>query len=203
MKRAFLWGLGGSRDDGEGKMRVRLISAAAAAAVLGFASAASAQTTTGTVNVIGTVADKCTVSGGASATTFSDTFNALELADTDGTLRTIAPFTTAGEGFQVHCTTIPDVSITATPMTNLASAPSGYANTVNYVAYADFNVVVGGDNTISTPTGGSSGPTPLTAHLENVSDNVVIRADTFTTPGANDILVAGAYAGLITVTITP
>lgn len=183
-------------------MRVGPVSSAIAAAALGLAGAASAQTTTGTVNVVGTVGDKCTVSGG-DASSFSDTFDALELADTDGTLRTIAPFSTSGEGFQVHCTTIPDVSITATPMSNVASAPSGYANTVNYIAYADFNVVAGADNTISTPAGGSAGPTTLSAHLENVADNVVIRADTFTTPGASDILVAGAYSGLITVTITP
>ena len=182
-------------------MRVDLVSSAVAAAALGLAGAASAQTTTGTVTVVGTVGDKCTVSGGD--TTFSDTFDALELADTDGTLRAIAPFSTSGEGFQVHCTTIPDVSISATPMTNVASAPGGYANTVNYMAYADFNVVAGADNTISTPAGGSAGPTALSAHLENVADNVVIRADTFTTPGASDILVAGAYSGLITVTITP
>jgi hypothetical protein len=125
------------------------------------------------------------------------------LADTDGTLRVIAPFSTAGQGWRVHCTTVPDVSISASAMTSVASAPSGYANTVNYIAYADFDVVVGSDETISTPSGGASGPTTLGSHLQNVTDNVVIRADTFTTPNVGDILVTGSYSGQIVVTITP
>jgi hypothetical protein len=184
-------------------MRVGLISATALAA-FAFAGAASAQTVTGTVNVIGSVAEKCTVTGGDSSSSFSDTFNAGELADTDGTLATIAPFSTASTGgWRVHCTTVPDVSISATPMVNVAPAPSGYANTVNYVAYADFDVVTGPNETISTPTGGSSGPTALGSHLQNVTDNVVIRANTFTTPNVGDILVSGSYSGVITVTITP
>jgi hypothetical protein len=183
-------------------MRIGLLSGTVLAA-LAFAGVAAAQTTTGTVDVVGTVGEKCTVTGGDTSTTFSDTFDALELADTDGTLRAIAPFSTAGSSWRVHCTTIPDVSISATSMANVATAPSGYANTVNYIAYADFDVVTGPDETISTPSGGSSGPTTLGSHLQNVTDNVVIRADTFTTPNVGDILVSGSYAGLITVTITP
>jgi hypothetical protein len=189
--------------DWEWKMRVGLISATALAA-FAFASAASAQTTTGTVNVVGTVGEKCTVTSGDTSTTFSDTFDALDLANTNGTLRTIAPFSTASTGgWRVHCTSIPDVSISATPMVNVAPAPSGYANRVNYIAYADFDVVTGSNEIISTPTGGSSAPTALGSHLQNVTDNVVIRADTFTTPNVGDILVSGSYSGAITVTVTP
>jgi hypothetical protein len=184
-------------------MKFGLFSAAVLSA-LAVAGVASAQTVTGTVQVTGSVGEKCTVTGGDSASAFSDTFAAGELADTDGTLRTITPFSTAASGgWRVHCTTIPDVAITATAMTNVATAPTGYANTVNYVAYADFDVVTGPNQTISTPTGGSSGPTALGSHLQNVTDNVVIRADTFTTPNVGDILVSGSYSGLITVTITP
>jgi hypothetical protein len=185
-------------------MKVGLITAAIVAATIGFAGAASAQATTGTVNVVGTVGEKCTVTGGDSTTAFSDTFDALDLADTDGTLRTIAPFSTSGSGWRVHCTTIPDVSITASAMTTAGTPPSGYANTVNYTAYADFILVTGPDQTVSTPTTiGSDGPDTLNAHLQNVNDNVVIRADTFATPNVGDILMTGSYSGQIVVTITP
>ncbi|HET9232220.1 MAG TPA: hypothetical protein VFO00_13095, partial [Vitreimonas sp.] len=142
-------------------MKFGLFSATVLSA-LAVAGVASAQTVTGTVQVTGSVGEKCTVTGGDSASAFSDTFAANELAQTDGTLRVIAPFSTASTGgWRVHCTTVPDVSISATPMVNVATAPSGYANTVNYVAYADFDVVTGPNETITASSGGPSGNATL------------------------------------------
>jgi hypothetical protein len=174
-------------------------------AALAFAGAASAQTVTGTVNITGNVDAKCTVSGPGGPSAFSDTWNLGELADGDGTLTTIPNQSTSGDGIQVSCTTRPFVSIDATPITNAAPVPgAGYANTVNYIAYADFLTVPSSTETINDASGGAgSTPSQLAAHLQNVTDNVVVRADTFTTPGASDVLVSGPYSGQIVVTITP
>jgi type 1 fimbria pilin len=184
------------------KMKVGLFSTALVAATMGLVGAASAQTTTGTVTVTGSVGEKCTVTGGDSSTAFSDEFALGELADTDGTLATIPNQSTSGEGWRVHCTTAPDVSITATSLANVAPDPgAGYSNSVTYTAHADFSLVSGGPTTISAISGGGPTATTLAAHLSNSVDNVVIRANTFVDSG--DVLVAGAYSGLITVTITP
>jgi hypothetical protein len=190
--------------DWEWKMRVGLISATALAA-FAFAGAASAQTVTGTVNITGSVAGKCTVNGPSGPTAFTDTWNLGELADGDGTLTTIPNQSTSGDGIQISCTTRPNVSIDATAITNATPVPgTGYANTVNYVAYADFLTVPSSTETISDASGGAaSTPVQLAAHLQNVTDNVVVRADTFATPNASDVLVSGAYSGRIVVTITP
>jgi hypothetical protein len=157
------------------------------------------------VNITGTVNSKCSVNGPGAPTAFSDIWNLGDLADTDGTLTSIPAQSTSGDGIQVSCTSRPFVSIDATAITNVAPVPGpGYANTVNYVAYADFLTVPAATETISDASGGgASSPAQLAAHLQNVTDNVVVRADTFTTPGGSDILVSGSYSGQIVVTITP
>ncbi|HYD73473.1 MAG TPA: hypothetical protein VEF55_10070 [Candidatus Binatia bacterium] len=185
-------------------MRVGLLSASVIAA-LAVAGAASAQTVTGTVNITGTVNSKCSVNGSGGPSAFSDTWNLGDLADTDGTLTAIPAQSTTGDGIQVSCTSRPFVSIDASPIVNVAPAPGpGYTNTVNYTAYADFLTVPSATETITDASGGAgSSPAQLTAHLQNVTDNVVVRADTFVTANASDILVSGPYSGTIIVTITP
>ena len=185
-------------------MKTGLFSAALIAA-LAVAGAASAQTVTGTVNITGNVNSKCSVNGPGGPSAFSDTWNLGELADGDGTLTTIPNQSTSGDGIQVTCTSRPNVSITASPITNVAPVPgTGYANTINYTAYADFLTVPSATEIISDASGGGgSTPIQLAAHLRNISDNVVVRADSFATANASDILVSGSYSGQITVTITP
>jgi hypothetical protein len=185
-------------------MKTGLFSATVLAA-FALAGAASAQTVTGMVNITGTVNSKCSVNGSGAPSAFSDTWNLGDLADTDGTLTSIPAQSTSGDGIQVTCTSRPFVTIDASPIVNVAPIPgAGYANTVNYVAYADFLTVPSSTETITDASGGlGSSSTQLAAHLQNVTDNVVVRADTFTTPGATDILVSGAYSGSIVVTITP
>lgn len=185
-------------------MKTGLFSAAVIAA-LAVAGVASAQTVTGTVNITGTVDSKCSVNGPGGPSAFSDTWNLGELADGDGTLTSIPPQSTSGDGIQITCTSPPTVSIFAQPIHNPTGIPGpGYADTVYYVAYADFDTV-SGIETISDAAGGPGGstPTPLSTYLDNAPDNIVIRANTFTTPGANDVLTAGNYSGWISVTITP
>ena len=185
-------------------MKFGLFSATVLSA-LAVAGVASAQTVTGTVNITGTVNSKCSVNGPGGPSAFSDTWNLGDLADTDGTLTSIPAQSTSGDGIQVTCTSRPFVSIDASPIVNVAPVPgAGYANTVNYTAYADFLTVPSATETINDASGGAgSSPTQLTAHLQNVTDNVVVRADTFATANASDILVSGPYSGQIVVTITP
>ena len=200
-------------------MKRTLIAACAAFALTGLmAGSASAADAVGTVTLNGSVASKCTVvTGGTSGgLLFSASFPASgtpELADAVGHLAAFGPFSTNGNGnFQVNCNKAnPVITLVASSMTTGISAPTGYANTITYTAYADF-AAINGSSTTSTVTrtvasgAAASGPTALGAglYLQNVGNNVVVRADTFATAGgASNILVAGTYSGTITVTITP
>ena len=199
-------------------MKRLLTSAVAVIALAAIAGQALAADATGTVTVNGSVASKCTVVSGGTVggTTFSSTFSAGELADSAGHLAFSGSFTTVGAGdFQISCNKAnPIITLNATPMTNLATAPAGYANTISYTAYADLKTINGSSTTGSvtrsiasgTGAGATNGPTALGSglYLQNTTNNVVIRADTFATAGgATNILVGGAYAGVITLTITP
>jgi len=198
-------------------MKRFLTAASAALALAALAGQALAADAVGTVTVNGTVASKCTVvTGGTSGgTSFSSSFTAPgDLADSVGHLAFSGSFTTVGDGdFQINCNKAnPTITLSATSMTTAGSAPTGYANSVTYKAYADIKTInasnTTGTVTRSTTSGGSAnGPTALGSglYLQNVANNVVIRADTFAvgTGNASDILVAGSYQGVITLTITP
>ena len=185
-------------------MKKIVLTALAATTALIATPAAAQQSVTGTVTLTGSVAPKCFVLPGA-GTTFSDSVNFGELAAADGTLRTglDTDFDAAVEDVQVLCTSAnPEVTVTATPLANVAAAPSGYDNSIDYTAHAQFTLVGGGTTTVSdsstAPAG--TGPTPLGGRLTGTGLNVHITANTFAATG---ILVSGSYAGSITVLIAP
>lgn len=205
-------------------MKKLLIAAAVGTVTLGAASSAFAVTAeTGIVNITGTVPSQCSVvtGGTAGGNSFGATFALTQMVDNVGHLSPSPTSFTTGAvlgNFQINCTKAnPLVQITARSMTiggtsSPATPPTGYDDVVGYHAYADFATVVAPSTTgtvtkdvVSSVVGASSTQTDLggpTVYLQNTSNNVIVRADTFTAaPGA--IIIAGSYTGTITVTITP
>jgi hypothetical protein len=183
----------------------KLVLAALAASAAFIATPAAAQTVTGTITMTGSVAAKCFVMPGAGST-FSDSVNLGELAQADGTLRSSASLATdfdAGvDDFQVLCTSAnPEVTVTANPLASATSAPSGYDNSIDYVAHAQFTLVSGSATVSDSTTAGSTGPTPLGGRLNGTGTNVHITADTFSATGV--LVAATDYTGTIVVLIAP
>ena len=81
---------------------------------------------------------------------------------------------------------------------------TGYANTVHYNANVQLSLV-GGNQTLSNDTllvpGGAT--QTYTARLATGANNVSVTADTFRTPGASDVMLAGTYNGNIQITVAP
>lgn len=195
----------------------KILLAVLAASTALVAMPASAQTVTGTVNISGSVAPKCQVvptGGGGVSSTFTANVALGELSDPDGTLVSSASLSTlfnaGGTGaailtFRVVCTTAqPGVSVDADPIVNVATAPAGYANRVDYQADVLFDLVPSAtDQTVSNDSAAALTTTSLNDRLVGAGNNVTITAQNFRTPSATDIMVAGSYNGLITVVISP
>jgi hypothetical protein len=180
--------------------------ALAASAVI--ATPAMAQNVTGTITLNGNVASKCSVSSNSNGTTFAQTVNFGELSQANGTLRNglDTDFTNAAVQATVVCNTgTPKVSVDANPMvTGTGSAPTGYANTINYTANVAVSTATPGTvNFSNATTDGPLAATAVGAALANSANNVKVTASGFGTPGGSDILVAGAYTGNIIIVISP
>lgn len=191
-----------------------LLTALAAASALAIATPAAAQTVSGVVNVTGSVADKCIVTddGTPPSGDFGGSVNLGQLDDTDGTLKDssvlAAAFSAAGAAnltYRIVCTT-PNtkLSVNANELTTGATVTTGYANTVHYNANVQLSLV-GGNQTLSNdtllvPAGAEQ---TFTARLATGANNVSVTADTFRTPGASDVMLAGTYSGNIQISIAP
>ena len=184
--------------------KIALLAAAACAAL---ATPAMAQNVTGTITLNGTVANKCSVTSAPAGSTFTQTVSFGELAQANGTLKTglDTAFTAAAVQATVVCNTgTPKVSVNADPMVNTATAPTGYANTINYTASVAVAATGANAGPFTNSTLAAAGTaTSVGSALANSANNVVITANTFATPGGSDILVAGSYTGTITVVISP
>ncbi|MGA0602875.1 hypothetical protein ACO2Q3_19355 [Caulobacter sp. KR2-114] len=198
-------------------MKRIVVSTAAALALSALAAApASAATTsgaTGTVNLSGTVAPSCQALGGGNAATFGAAFDLGEMSQAGGTIRNGLSFSTSGAGngnFQIVCSGVsPTIKLDATSLTTGGgSAPNGYAAVVTYNATVSV-ATISAANQLATKSahltsGASTQTVPMSSlYLANQANNVVVTADTFATAHSTDILVAGTYAGAITVTVTP
>lgn len=174
-----------------------------------IASPAMAQTAnvTGTINITGTVQAKCLVVPG-NGNTFGTTVAMGELSQADGTLKTSATLsgtfaTVGGTGLtaQVVCTSAnPDVSVLAEPLVNTVTADPGYDNTIDYTADVTFTRV-GGTTLVSDPSAvPAATTTTLASRLTGTGTNVSVATSGWTASG---VLVAGSYAGKITIVIAP
>lgn len=187
---------------------MKKIAILALLATAAIASPAMAQTsTTGTINITGTVAAKCFVLPG-SGNTFGTTVAMGELSQADGTLKTSATLsstfgTVGGTGLtaQVVCTSAnPDVSVLSEPLVNTALAATGYDNSVDYTADVTFTRV-GGTTLVSDPSAVPAATTAtLASRLTGTGTNVSVATSGWTASG---VLVAGSYAGKITIVIAP
>lgn len=191
-----------------------LLTALAAASALALASPAAAQTVSGVVDITGSVADKCIVTddGTPPSGSFGGSVNLGQLDDTDGTLKDSSVLSTAFSAagaanltYRIVCTT-PNtkLSVNANELTTGAVVTTGYANTVHYNANVQLSLV-GGNQTLSNdtllvPAGAEQ---TFTARLATGANNVSVTADTFRTPGANDVMLAGTYSGNIQISIAP
>ncbi len=192
----------------ENMKKIALIAMTAAAAI---ATPAMAQTTevTGTINITGSVAPKCFVLNGSTASdTFGTTVALGELAQADGTLKPSADlsaqFLTVGGAAldaRVLCTSAtPNVSVTAEPLVNTVAADTGYDNSVDFTADVTFTRV-GGTTLVSDLSSNPAASTAsLPSRLTGTGTNVTVRTSGW---NASGVLVAGDYTGKITVVVAP
>jgi hypothetical protein len=195
-------------------MKKIVIGALVAGTVLA-AAPAPAQILSGTINVSGTIAPKCqVVFPGPASPSFTSTVDLGDISQANGTLRPsndlATLFNNGGGGsanldFQIVCTTAnPVVSIDADPIVSAATADTGYANRVDYLGVVDLDLI--GPTTAqftNDSTAGASSGGALAARLATGQTNLSITANTFRTAAATDVLVAGSYTGLITITVAP
>jgi hypothetical protein len=194
-------------------MRKHLLALSAIAAAA-TTTPAFGQTVSGDITITGSVAPKClVVTGGTPAgSSFSGTIALGELADASGVLRSDieASFNTAGDAIdiQVVCTTAnPTASVDANPIVaqNVASPPTGYANTIDYQADITFDLTPTGNPVLSNDSEDPAGvATPLGGRLASGATNIHIAGSDFRTANATDILVAdNDYEGHILITVAP
>ena len=190
----------------------KIVLLAFAASTVAVATPAFAQNATGTVNITGTVGDKCQVTpvAGGNYVTSRDL---LELTQADGTLEASATLATrfgvAGSTaptFRVVCTTAaPKVSVSASPLLHgtvgLQAPAEGYTGTINYTAGVKVSTVAGTENVSDTTAAGSTDLT-LASRLAASGNNLEITTTAFNT-AASALLNAGSYSGQIVVTVSP
>jgi hypothetical protein len=191
----------------------RTILIGAALLGLAVAPAALAQTVTGTVNVTGSVAARCVVIAGGSGSSFSGSIPLGELAGTDGTLSsTLAGSTNASPGgstqFRVNCNSAaPKVTLSSTrlALSPTVTAPTGYANVIDYTAALDANLANGSTQTVSYVTAAAlpaATVQSLSDSLANSANNLTVKAYALNT-ASGALLMAGNYASVISITIEP
>lgn len=195
--------------------KIALLALAASTAAI--ATPSMAQTVaTGTINISGSVAEKCLVGTGP-GTTWGGNVDMLELAASDGTLKSSATLTAQFDsqastgGFaavRVVCTTLsPKVTVEATPLSNatVVAGGSGYVNTVHFRADATITTTVGTTpvNDLSDVAGSTSAT--LTNPLAVSGNNVAITTSGWKTiSNGGQQLVAGSYTGgKIVITVAP
>jgi hypothetical protein len=189
----------------------KIVLLALAASTVAVATPAFAQAT-GTVNITGTVGDKCQVTPVAGGN-YVASRDLLELSQADGTLEASATLATrfglAGSTaptFRVVCTTAaPKVSVAAAPLLHttvgLQAPAGGYTGTINYTADVKVTTVAGSENVSDTTAAGSTDLT-LASRLAASGNNVEITTSAFNT-AASALLNAGGYSGQIVVTVSP
>jgi hypothetical protein len=177
-------------------MRKSILSATAIAAIT-IATPALAQTSTGTVTVNGSVANRCLF------TTASETINANELAlggsgttagkldvsKLNGQSRTLVGWCNAtASTMTVEAQPVVNTSFTSAP-------PAGFDRIVNYTATATANAIPATDTSVTAGAG-----TAATVGL--FTGNVTVALSASSTP-TSGLLVAGTYAGQVIVTLAP
>jgi hypothetical protein len=201
----------GSNFERDSEVNKFMLMALGAGSMIALAAPAAAQTVTGTINITGSVANKCSVLPG-SGSTFGGTVALGELAQADGTMATDlatrfnAAANAAQLNFRVVCNTAnPTVAVDATPLTTAGAAPTGYASRIDYAAHVAVALTPSGTDTFSNDSrNAASAATATSARIaNNGSNNVSVTADTFGTAALTDLLTSGSYTGNISIVIAP
>jgi hypothetical protein len=157
------------------------------AAMMALPAAASAQDVTGTVAVDGSVAAKCKF------TTPSETLSLGELAGTDGKLD-VSKVDGQFKNLVGWCNgTASSMFVTAQPLSNAGTAPTGFANSVSYTASALAN------SQTATDTTAAGAGSPVTVGV--FTGDIKVSLGSSSAGGL--LLLAGAYNGSVTVTLSP
>lgn len=172
-----------------------------------FAATPAYADVTGTIYLHGSVAPKCVVDPG-NGSTFTDDVYFGELAQANGTLRTGLASDFGTRSFTVRCNTgTPTISVDADPLATLASAPSGYDNSIDYTASVAVTAVGTNNGPFTNDSDTAASPAAAVGSaLANSASNVQITTSNYHTnsPGNTDLLVADpTYLGKITVVIAP
>jgi hypothetical protein len=201
----------GSNFERDSEVNKFMLLALGAGSMIALAAPAAAQTVTGTINITGSVANKCSVLPG-SGSTFGGTVALGELAQADGTMATDlatrfnAAANAAQLNFRVVCNTAnPTVAVDATELTTPGVAPTGYASRIDYAAHVAVSLTPSGTNTFSNDSRNAATAAAATTGriANNGSTNVSVTADTFGTAALTDLLTAGSYTGNISIVIAP
>ena len=166
-----------------------------ALAPLAFVASPALAQVTGNVAVNGAVAGRCLF------TTNSQTITIPELSNTGtgASAGKLDPATVNGQNKTLvgWCNNAAStMTVTATPLTNVATAPTGFDNRVDFTATANANSVNGTDSSIGALAAG----TPVTVGL--FTGNILVTLSAASSP-TSGLLVAGAYTGNVAVTLSP
>ena len=184
------------------------------------ASPAIAQQVTGTVNVTGTVAGRCSViDAGAEKTTFTGNIDLGRLDAADGTLRSeltsstaVTPADAKKVTARVVCTSAnPTISVSATKLAvaNAGDPGVGYANVIDYVAALRVKTASTTTPLVEVKYDTLSDSAPITSKLGSriaggSENNVEVNVSNLRTKGgATNVLNEGTYNSVVSLSITP
>ena len=169
-------------------MRKFMILTALPAVLVASPAFAQSGSATGTVNIDGSVAGRCTF------TLPSVTLSLGELSLASNGKLDVSKVNTKNATLTGWCNnTAATMSVTTTQLTTATAAPAGFDNRVDYTATAVANAASASDSSLSVGT-------PSTVGL--FTGNIVVTLSSATSP-TNGLMVAGAYTGNVVVTLTP
>lgn len=175
-----------------------LFAATTVAAAPAFAQAS------GTVDVTGTVAARC-----SAVTPISGSITLGELATAAGKVDPAFAGNTGGlsRNFTILCNGAnPKLSVNARPLVNAAAtnSPSGYTNTVHYTATLTAMGAKGGSTSVADQSLSSGATTAQVGdRLAAVANNISLTVGSGVTTESTAVLDAGTYAGNVEIIIAP
>lgn len=160
--------------------------------------------TSGTIDISGTVAGRCTA-----ITPISGNITLGELAKSNGVVDSALASNTGGlsRSFTIRCNGAnPQLSVNAKPLVNAAisAITPGYTNTVHYTAALSAAGAKGSTTTVTDLSSAAGATTGLIGDRLNAgSNNVTLAISNAATADSTAILEAGSYAGSVDVIISP
>lgn len=184
----------------------KLVLLGCAISAMAIAAPAGAQTVaSGTVDVTGSVAAKCTT-----ASAISGTITLGELALSNGTIDSAFTSNTGGlsRSFTVRCTSgNVQIGVQADPLREASddTTANGYTGTAHYTATLVAAKAGSGTATAaySTLAGGAASTQALGGRMANSTDNLTVTVSNGQTSNTGDLLKSGSYAGKIYITVSP